>query len=641
MFEPLTTFTKAAYFLVVVILASRNIGIDRSDMVGYYTGWHGLPRVVKILLVNLAVVASVVVCCLVLVLVFTRELQRYLAHRLINMFWVVSLALVMEVFMELTYFMGVVTIDRKVDLDGATAILWWKYKLLRVRSNSNLVIPLGVLLMIGVLSHWTVVMPEKTAVIITQSNTYIYYVEYLLLVVFIVAVVALVVPAKTQPVEFAEEKSYNTIVMDTSSDILRITTNPKTSSIVTTLLDHRVLYWTPQGNSEPIPIPCRMWPVSHVGLNDDGSMVVLVSTRQGVIQGYDKRELKWTLSVHFRGKVLESFFRRRTVPGFLARKMIRKRRGSDASMSSVNSLINANFPPPIQMKSFGQKQRERTSREEFVMVMDSGEILVVSCNDGKVQSYDVKQQLVCAIKIRTPRVMDRIVVQTKELDIIVVNIVNNSMKSRKLEVAPLKLCGIFPVEFVGFFIRVDGLECQLIDVNTGVVIKLFGVGNMKVNSLRVSYPEPLHCRFCGSAAISSFSVVYEIEGVVVVHTFRVDKKAICLRVERDPREIRCVGFGGAEEKVNWYENVVGYEVTSVNLMIGVVQKSSGLRNRKVKQAKEYELMVVSLGSGKAEYYEYKVDGVLWGVERYGHKSVILNQGRRMEVVYVGNSKLVD
>ena len=65
---------------------------------------------------------------------------------------------------------------------------------------------------------------------------------------------------------------------------------------------------------------------------------------------------------------------------------------------------------------------------------------------------------------------------------------------------------------MGFFIRVDGLECQLIDVNTGVVIKLFGVGNMKVNSLRVSYPEPLHCRFCGSAAISSFSVVYEIEG---------------------------------------------------------------------------------------------------------------------------------
>ena len=62
--------------------------------------------------------------------------------------------------------------------------------------------------------------------VVSQSNTYIYYVEYLLLVV------ALVVPAKTQAIEFAEEKSY---MMDTSSDILRITTNPKTSSIVTTL----------------------------------------------------------------------------------------------------------------------------------------------------------------------------------------------------------------------------------------------------------------------------------------------------------------------------------------------------------------------------------------------------------------------
>ena len=42
--------------------------------------------------------------------------------------------------------------------------------------------------------------------------------------------------------------------------------------------------------------------------------------------------------------------------------------------------------------------------------------------------------------------------------------------------APLKLCGIFPVEFVGFFIRVDGLECQLIDVNTGWSSNCLGSG---------------------------------------------------------------------------------------------------------------------------------------------------------------------
>ena len=72
-------------------------------VVGLY-GWHRLPRVVKILLVNLAVVVSVVLfgvgSC-----VYERA-TTVLAHRLINMFWVVSLALVMEVFMELTHFMG-------------------------------------------------------------------------------------------------------------------------------------------------------------------------------------------------------------------------------------------------------------------------------------------------------------------------------------------------------------------------------------------------------------------------------------------------------------------------------------------------------------------------------------------------------
>ena len=92
----------------------------------------------------------------------------------------------------------------------------------------------------------------------------------------------------------------------------------------------------------------------------------------------------------------------------------------------------------------------------------------------------------------------------------------------------------------------------------------------------------------------------------MVHTFRVDKKAICLRVERDPRKSDVLGLVVQRRRSTGMRNVVGYEVTSVNLMIGVVQKSSGLRNRKVKQAKEYELMVVSLGSGKAEYYSIRL-----------------------------------
>lgn len=695
-FEPLTMFTKASYFLMVVVLCSRNMFtttdiLERNKMVNYYSGWHGLPLLFKILLKNLAILAVVLGCCLMLVFAaFKGELQHFLEYQLMKMFMVVVVALIIEVCMELTFFVGVVIIDLKkesLNLDeGANVISsWlkrtkaesWRYRLgtrlLRVKNYGTdiLHIPLGVLLMLVMLSHWTIVMPEQvTAITVSHSNTYIYYLEYMLLVVFIVAIVALVVPpmGTPEPVEFTDTtKSYNSILLNTKSDILRISTNTKTSSIVTTSLDHRVLFWTPQGRDpEPINIDCDLWPVNHLGLNDDGSFIVLVNFKGGVIKGFDKKEMrvKWTQLIHTprKPKVLESFFRRRTVPGFLARKMIRKRRGSDASMSSVNSLINANFPPPIQMKSFGQKQRERKeniSREEFVMVLDNGEILVVSCSDGKIESYDVKEPLTSAIKIRTPRVLDRIVVQTTKMDIIVVNIINNNMKFRqlKIESKPLSLNppGIYAVEFVGFFIRVEGLECQLIDVNTGVIMKLFAIGNMKPNTLKVSFPEPSHCRFCGSAALSSFSVMYENEGsqVVVVHTFKVDKKAICLRVERDPREIRCVGFGGADENVNWYNNVVGYEVTAVNLMIGVVVNKTeevvakgtlglqSLRNRKIKKQKEYQLMVVSLGSGKAEYYPYNKIGTLWQVVRYGHKSVILNLGSRMEIVYLGNSNLIE
>ena len=67
---------------------------------------------------------------------------------------------------------------------------------------------------------------------------------------------------------------------------------------------------------------------------------------------------------------------------------------------------------------------------------------------------------------------------------------------------------------------------------------------------------------------------------------------------RDPREIRCVGFGGAEEKVDWYENVVGYEVTSVNLMIGVVQKSSGLEIGKSSKPRSMSLWWLVWGVAK-------------------------------------------
>jgi hypothetical protein len=629
--------------------------------------------------------------------------------------------MVIEYFVELTFVAAVIIVDLKQETlnleeqEGANVLsakllkndrgslgyrLGLKLLTFSRRRNPLVIAAMGLVTMLVVLVHWTIMMPKGLDIAIVNSNTWIYYLEYSLLVVFIVAILGLIVPNyNTEQLDFNDNvKRFNSIDLTASSDILRIATNPKTSHVVTTSLDHKVLYWSPLGDPDPIELSCDMWPINHLAINDDGRLVIMVNFKNGVIKCFDRKQMKvkWIQmeeSLISKPKILESFFRKRTVPGFLARKMLRKRRGSDASLSSVNSLVNANFPPPpppIEMKSHSQEQRERKAtvgKEEYVMVLQTGEIIVVSCVDGSIKRYNVKETLLNATKIRTPRVPDRIVCLTTNAELVVVNIVNNNLKFKQLKIKkttpPSELAltlnppSIQAVEFVGFVVKVDGLECQVIDVISGAVVKQFVIGSMKPNTLKVSYPQPTHCRFCGSAAISSFSVMYENdgdeEGVIVVHTFRVDemRKAICLRVERDPREIRCLGFSAADEQVNWFYNVIGYEVTCVNLLIGLVEVTtttssspsaslthttslestiglSSLRNRKKhkRTKKEFQLMAVALGSGDTDYYTLKEDkdkkfSNVWLVCRYGYKSVILNLGNRFEIVYFGNNNLIE
>ncbi|KAL6451541.1 LOW QUALITY PROTEIN: hypothetical protein SBY92_002884 [Candida maltosa Xu316] len=612
-FEPSTTFTKAAYFLIVIVLGSRNLFDSlvipgpqlHKRLLQYYTGFYGVPSISKNLFINLGIVSAVQVACLALVAIcFRGEFYKFIYYRLVVVYEELILAIVLQFFSELTIGVGIIVNDsKKVSLDledskGANFISSklmqydqhsLKYrlglKLLTVPKNSNVYVmaSLGLILKLVILAHWTLVMPQDMNIEITNSNTWLYYLEYSLLVIFIAAISALITPcANTEQLDFSENvKHFNSIELKSSSDVLRIASNQKTSHIVTTLLNHKVMYWSPLSDPEPIELLCNLWPINHVDINDDGNFVILINFKDGIVKCYDRqeRQVKWMTvddSLTNRPKILESFFRKRTVPGFLARKMLRKRRGSDASLSSVNSQVNANFPPPIQMKSFSQEQRERKeflSKEEYVMVLQSGEILVVSCSDGTIKRYDVNQPLINARKIRTARVPDRIVCLTESTELVVVNIVNNVLKFKNLKIkrinppsslaSELNPPAIYTVEFVGFIVKVDGLECQIIDSISGNIVKQFAIGSMRPNSLKVSYPEPSHCRFCGSAAISSFSIMYENEGgedgVVVVHTFKVDemRKAICLRVERDPREIRCLGFSAADEHVNWYYNIIG------------------------------------------------------------------------------------
>ncbi|ODV88008.1 hypothetical protein CANARDRAFT_186843, partial [[Candida] arabinofermentans NRRL YB-2248] len=243
------------------------------------------------------------------------------------------------------------------------------------------------------------------------------------------------------------------------------------------------------------------------------------------------------------------------------------------------------------------------------------------------------------------------------------------------------------VPFVGMIVRACGLKCELIDVQTGTLVKEILIGQFKKSTLQVFYPEPSHCRFCGCASVTSFSIAYtELEtNTLIAHTFSIDNKAknsICLRVERDPRETRCLGFASVSEHQHWLSNVEGWCATDLNMLMGVRRKEkedisnasdkasysssfnllqklnvSEMKNRRTKQSNNFQkypkLSDIWEGwtmsaTGHVRYYDIP-DGddsgllikKLGPVRKFGHKSIIVSFGNIMKILYLGNDKLIE
>ncbi|KAH3688498.1 hypothetical protein WICPIJ_000515 [Wickerhamomyces pijperi] len=243
------------------------------------------------------------------------------------------------------------------------------------------------------------------------------------------------------------------------------------------------------------------------------------------------------------------------------------------------------------------------------------------------------------------------------------------------------------VPFVGFMVRACDSFAELVDVQTGVLIMKFPIREFKKNSFKVFHDQPTHCRFCGSASISSFSVVYTLLGTntVVLHTFRVDhraKKSICLRVERDVREIRCIGFNSVSQDIYELENVECWSATDNNQIIGVSKKIEEviriddsdsdsdsneidahlLRRRRGGEPKLKSRDTLAEPSttpdlwkgwtmtadGKIDYYDIPQNGDSEGLlvnsisqmNKFGHKSIVVAFGNIMKVLYLGNDDLI-
>lgn len=404
-------------------------------------------------------------------------------------------------------------------------------------------------------------------------------------------------------------------------DIIHIA-DSKSPFIVSVGLDYKVFVWSPLmkpiPNPTSIPLHRKFWPLCKVVLSNDGYHIAFFS-KNGNVTTWSRKYMKfiWELQMKETSEQknaipLEAFFRTITSSSFTRKKLqssgsrhdIRSGPGngnsSDFFAMAAVGHIDASYENAMRTPSHPD------DAEELTFVTAAGLVYSIHA-DGKIHVDTLtpsEHRLKSCKKLSSPRVNDRLVICDEIGDLYVSTIVNNKWRTRKLAVdyrntitPPLKSCRIkandmvaphqkvaevcletdFTIElvsFVGMLLRVVGTKADLIDAQTGTVIRTFPIGRFKANSLRVFHDDPTHCRFCGSASVASFSIAYTDNDCsrITLQTFKLEsrtKTSICLRVERDPREIRCLGMESAVETVHYCYNVENWCVTDNNMLMGI------------------------------------------------------------------------
>lgn len=662
----------------------------------------------------------------------------------------------------------------------------------------------------------------NSTVLIGQQNNFLYYSELLAVIIFIIAISELTFVctySKRQRIQqdysavlvpLSSQMSISDLVMNekkklfecinlrmtSNSEILKLNANTKCPLLVSTDLDHKVIIWTPSKTNEieePVGISTifgshdknakdeEFWPINHIEVSDNGFFIVLINYNRCRLKCYDRRTNKFVWEVSLiselthkkRMHAVATFYRKKTVAGFLARKMLlkqnksSKRRGSNVSLFSSQNTNN--YPPP-QLESSSDDQSNGGNmarseknkclhRDEFCMVLETGEMITISCDTVKIKVYDILNTLyeedssvkIISLKLlQTARVNDRVVCNLSNDEIVVGTAVNNIWRFNKLQLnvnfsaqpqaayapplmkrtgsanrekdptlmgtlerqqqqgapgrfshtentlskkfPPINKSHIVTINFVGMFVRVQNLHAELIDVMTGTILKVFYIGSFKPGSFRVAHSEPSHCKFCGCASVESMSLIYEdfYDKTLIVHSYTIENKKsrsnICLRVERDPREVRCLGFDSVKEQQFWYNDIEKWELTDMNVIMGIKKANemsvedierkpvvefnacerpeglSSLRSRK-KHAKSqtekkkvttikdlWQGFVITVNNGKLLNYSIPCDEEesqdLSGtrpnfIAKYGYKAIAIAFGNAVKVLYLGTDHLIE
>ena len=441
-------------------------------------------------------------------------------------------------------------------------------------------------------------------------------------------------------------------------DIVKLCTS-SCPFIVSVGIDHKVLVWSPLNHPIPIPtqlpISAKFLPITHVEMSDSGSAITVFS-RSGEVKCWSRSSMSWVWTILFEELAndtpLVSFFRKRTQISNGRRKLVSRVSRQTKEHTPTHKTLNSRHPPPPSSaatntdlssgrrlsldSNFDQNMTTKdASNMEFIIVLKNGAIISIECSTGKYDRAVLSDSpLLCAKKLISPRVNDRIVGVKENGELVVSTVINNKWRSRPVKIdtsnynkgisliTPAVLLkypefnystspSVLPaaksfaatsntdkrvgfvdeslndlqgivmetVPFVGMIVRAFGSKCQLIDVQSGTVLKEWQIFQFKASTFRVFHPEPSHCRFCGCASVASFSVAYTgLEGSsLIMHTFSIDNRAknnICLRVERDSRETRCLGFASVTEHQHVLGNVEGWCPTDMNILMGVRRKEN-------------------------------------------------------------------
>ncbi|KAK9329860.1 sterol-sensing domain of SREBP cleavage-activation-domain-containing protein [Lipomyces starkeyi] len=354
-----------------------------------------------------------------------------------------------------------------------------------------------------------------------------------------------------------------------SLDVVKLATSA--NGIVASVgLDHKILLW--QVNSRRRQKPSKVslstesWPVTSIALDMDGKFLA-VCGKSGTVHCWSIATSRFVWSVELPGLVTTA---------------------------------------PATTLFLTEKAPGMVTRVNLVIVGRNGMLYQVATDSGGVvfEHRISEVPLVCAEKLFTPRLPKRIVSATKDGAVIITMLIRTTWVTQSLELLPGVITAmeqqntgqimataempkalassndsttIIGLPQIGMVLRARGIFVDLIDVQTGTIVKVFQIAPYRRGTLRAFHDHTQHCPFCGCSTIASLCILYceRESGLLMMHSYINSNRArrnICLRVERDLRERRCIGFEGVLERQHWLDNVSGWEVTDINVVMGIRRK---------------------------------------------------------------------